>query len=147
MTEADASQTGKGYINKLKAATYCTRLAIVTQRMAAGVGSTQESFDDALIRGELFISFDNIRGRSDMPFFESFLTEDTYSARTPYRQPVCIDPRPVTVMLTSNRAEVTRDLANRSSCVQILRHPDGHVFAAYPGGDLSTMSAPISRNI
>jgi len=54
----------------------------------------------------------------------------------PYREPVDIDPRRVVVMFTSNKADVTTDLANRSSCVRILKHPDGHAFKTYPGGDI-----------
>lgn len=133
--EADASQTGKGYRNKLTAALYAQSVRTITQQKS-GVGSLEESFNAALIRGANFIALDNIRGRIDSPAFESFLTEDTYSARMPYREPVEIDPRRVVLMLTSNRADVTPDLANRSSCVRILKQPDGHTFTVYPEGDI-----------
>jgi hypothetical protein len=39
-------------------------------------------------------------------------------------------------MITSNKAEVTPDLANRSSCVRILKQPRGYQFPKYPEGDL-----------
>jgi hypothetical protein len=133
--EADASQTGKGYRNKLTAALYSQSVRTITQQKS-GVGSLEESFNAALIRGANFIALDNIRGRIDSPAFESFLTEETYSARMPYREPVEIDPRRVVIMLTSNKADVTTDLANRSSCVRILKQPDGHIFTAYPEGDI-----------
>lgn len=133
--EANDSQTGKGYRNKLVAAIYGQSVRTVTQK-SGGVGSLEESFNSALIGGANFIALDNIRGRLDSPAIESFLTEDHYSARIPYRESVDIDPRRVMVMFTSNKADVTQDLANRSSCVRILKHADGHVFQAYPEGDI-----------
>jgi hypothetical protein len=133
--EADASQTGKGYRNKLTAALYAQSVRTITQQKA-GVGSLEESFNAALIRGANFIALDNIRGKIDSPAFESFLTEETYSARMPYREPVEIDPRRVLIMLTSNKADVTTDLANRSSCVRILKQADGYTFTMYPEGDI-----------
>ncbi len=133
--EADASQTGKGYRNKLTAAIYAQTVKTVTQQRA-GVGSMEESFNMALIRGANFIALDNVRGKIDSPSFESFLTEDTYHARAPYREPVEIDPRRVVIMLTSNKADVTPDLANRAACVRLLKQPDGHAFTKYPEGDI-----------
>jgi len=135
LAEADASQTGKGYKNKLTAAVYAQSIKTVTQQRA-GVGSMEESFNMALIRGANFIALDNVRGKIDSPSFESFLTEDTYHARAPYREPVEIDPRRVVVMLTSNKADVTPDLANRCACVRLLKQPEGHTFTPYPEGDI-----------
>ena len=39
-------------------------------------------------------------------------------------------------MLTSNKADITTDLANRCACVRILKQPEGHAFAHYPEGDI-----------
>jgi hypothetical protein len=100
------------------------------------VGSIQESFDAALVAGACIVSFDNLRGKLDLPGLESFQTEDTYLARIPYSAPVAIDPRRIIVQITSNQAQVTTDLANRCSCVRILKQPDGHEFKNYPEGDL-----------
>ena len=133
--EADQSQTGKGYRNKLTAAVYNQSVKTVTQQKA-GVGSMEESFNMALIRGANFVCLDNIRGKVDSPAFEMFLTEDTYPARAPYREPVEIDPSRVVIMMTSNKAEITRDLANRSSCVKLLKQPEGHTFKPYAQGDV-----------
>ncbi len=133
--EADASQTGKGFRNKLTAAVYAQSVKTVTQQRA-GVGSMEETFNMALIRGANFIALDNVRGKIDSPSFESFLTEDTYQARAPYREPVEIDPRRVVIMLTSNKADVTPDLANRCACVRILKQPAEYVFTRYPEGDI-----------
>ncbi len=135
MGEADDSQAGKGYRNKLTAAVYAQSVKTVTQK-TAGVGSLEESFNMALIHGANFVALDNVRGKIDSPAIESFLTEDNYTARAPYREPVEIDPRRVVVMFTSNKADVTTDLANRSSCVRILKQPEGYIFKSYPEGDI-----------
>jgi hypothetical protein len=134
--EADESQAGKGYRNKVTAAIYKNTPRTVAQRTTGGVGSVQEMFDSALVAGACFVPFDNFRGRLDLPGLESFLTEDTYLARVPYSSPMAIDPRRVVVMFTSNRAEVTPDLANRGSCVRILKQPSDYKFAKHPEGDL-----------
>jgi len=133
--EADFSQAGKGYRNKLTAAIYNHSVRAVTQKKG-GVGSLEETFSTALIRGRIFISLDNMRGRIDSPAIESFLTEDSFLARAPHQAAVDIDPRRIIVQLTSNKAEITLDLANRSSCVRILKQPDGYRFREYPEGDI-----------
>lgn len=133
--EADDSQTGKGFRAKLVAAVYRQNVTTVTQKKG-GVGSVEEEFNSALIRGAIFPSFDNVRGKIDSPALESFLTEDFYSARQPYSGSIEIDPRRIVVMLTSNKAEITRDLANRSSCTRILKQERGYQFASFPEGDI-----------
>jgi hypothetical protein len=133
--EADSSQTGKGYRNKQTAAIYNQTVRAVTQKKG-GVGSLEETFSTALIRGRNFISLDNVRGQIDSPAIESFLTEDSFLARAPHQAAVEIDPRRVILHLTSNRADITIDLANRSSCVRILKQPDGYRFREYPEGDI-----------
>ncbi len=47
-----------------------------------------------------------------------------------------VDPRRVVVQFTSNKADITIDLANRSSCVRILKQPDGYRFREYPEGGI-----------
>ncbi len=133
--EADDSQAGKGYRNKLTAAIYRANVGTVTQRNG-GVGSMHETFDAKLVAGHSFISLDNFRGKQNLPWLESFLTEHDYSARVPYGSPMVIDPRRIIVTLTSNAAETTRDLANRSSCVRILKQSSEYQFRRYPEGEL-----------
>ncbi|MCA9253326.1 MAG: hypothetical protein KDA54_19525 [Phycisphaerales bacterium] len=133
--EADDSQSGKGYRNKLTAAIFNHAVRAVTQKRG-GVGSLEESFATALIRGRNFISLDNMRGTIDSPALESFLTEDSYQARVPHQAAVEIDPRRIIIQLTSNKAEITNDLANRSSCVRILKQQEGYQFREYPEGDV-----------
>jgi len=134
--EADKSQTGKGFRNKLTASIYRHNVRTVTQRKGGGVGSMEETFNTALIQGMNFISLDNVRGNIDSPAIESFLTEDVYYARIPYQGSVEIDPRRVVVLMTSNRADITVDLANRSCCVNIHKQPEGYQFKQYAEGDI-----------
>jgi hypothetical protein len=135
LSEADQSQAGKGFRNKLTAAIYREIIKSVTQRRG-GVGSLEETFGAALISGAPFISLDNVRGKIDSPAIESFLTEDRFLARVPFIAPVEIDPGRTVVMVTSNKAELTPDLANRSSCVRILKQPPGYAFRTFGEGDL-----------
>jgi len=131
--EADLSQSGKGYRARLVAAVYNHIVKTITQKKG-GVGSLEESFATALVQGYNFISFDNVRSAIDSPALESFLTEDTFLARVPHLAAIEVDPRRVIVQLTSNRAEITPDLANRSACVRILKQPEGYRFNNYPEG-------------
>ena len=64
------------------------------------------------------------------------MTEDTYNAHCAFKPNTAIDPRRVVVMLTSNEAELTVDLANRSSIVRILKQAAGYRFRRYPEGDI-----------
>jgi len=133
--EADESQSGKGYRNKLTAALYRQQVRTIAQRKS-GVGSLEEAFNSALIRGANFIAIDNVRGKLDSPAIESFLTEDRYSARVAYQPDIELDPRRVQLMMTSNRAEITEDLANRASCVRIQKQGAAHQFTQYAEGDV-----------
>ena len=133
--EADHSQSGKGYRNKLTAAIYRNMPKAVTQR-EGGVGSLQESFDTALVKGACFPSLDNLRGKIAIAAIESFMTELTYLARVPYSSPAEIDPTRTVVMLTTNKAELTPDMANRASIVRIRKHDDDFKFRRFPEGEL-----------
>jgi hypothetical protein len=57
---ADASQAGKTYRQKLLAAVYNQNLSVVTKQ-AGGMGSMEETFSDHLVKGKVFIQFDNVR--------------------------------------------------------------------------------------
>ena len=135
MGEADCSQSGKGYRHKLTAAIYGTKVGAMASN-AKGVGSLDESFSSLVLSGAPFIALDNMRSRIDSPVIESFLTEDTATLRIPYRAPVKVGTGRTVVMMTSNQAEATIDLANRSSIVRIQRQPVGYKFAQYEEGDV-----------
>ncbi|MBL8875821.1 MAG: hypothetical protein JNM86_08510 [Phycisphaerae bacterium] len=56
--------------------------------------------------------------------------------RIPHRGSIYVDPSPITFSFTSNGAELTKDLANRSNFVRILKQPDGYQFREWPEGGL-----------
>jgi len=134
--ESDQSQSGKGYRHKLTTAVYRAKIATITQRARGGVGSLDESFDQALVAGRAFVAIDNVRGRVDSPAIESFLTEDRYSARVPYSASIEVETKRFIILATSNRAEMTIDLANRSSFVRILKQSANYDFRTYPEGNI-----------
>lgn len=135
VAEADQSQSGKGYRQKLIAAIYGETLRVVAQRNG-GVGGLDESFSQALLEGRPFVQFDNLRGALDSTFLESFLTADSAPARVPHRGEVQVDPRRFFIMASSNGVETTGDFANRSSIVRIRKRPAGRSWHEFPEGDL-----------
>ena len=136
VAEADKSQSGKTYRQKLVAAVYNESPALVTCRRG-GVGSVDESLNARLITGRPFIQLDNFRGKFDSPHIEALLTaEKSFPVRVPYGREVEIDPSRFFVMLTSNGVETTRDFANRGSIVRNRRREQGFQFRRYPEGDL-----------
>lgn len=135
VAEADKSQSGKTYRQRIVAAIYNERAIIVTSRNG-GVGSVDESFNAKLINGHPFIQLDNYRGRFDSPHIEAFLTaERCFSARVPHCREIDIDPSRFFVQMSSNGVETTRDFANRASIVRI-RKQEGFVYRKYTEGDL-----------
>jgi hypothetical protein len=135
VVEADESQTGKGFLVKLIAAVHNHKPHAITQRKGVG-GGIEESLNMRLIKGDPFISFDNIRDKIDSPALESLLTEDHYLARVPYMPPIDIDPRRIVLFLTSNQCEMTKDLTNRSSLIQLRKREPGYAFKTFPEGDI-----------
>lgn len=135
LIEANESQTGKGYFVKLIAAIYNHSPRPITQRKG-GVGALEESLDMRLIRGDSFISLDNVRGKIDSPVIESLLTENFHLARVPYMQHIEIDLRRIILYLTSNQCELTQDLANRCCSVQLRKQEPQYKFKIFPEGDL-----------
>ncbi len=136
VAEADASQSGKTYRQKMVAALYNHNLAVVTKK-GAGVGGMEETFSEHLVKGRTFIQFDNVRGKLDSQYLESFLTSDkNFSARVPYSSNISIDPSKFIVFISSNGFEATKDLTNRASIIRIKKR-EGHQFRSYNGkGDL-----------
>lgn len=137
MTEADQSQAGKGFRHKLIVAVYNEAMAVITGKKG-GIGGLEESFDTALVRGKPFILFDNLRGKIESTKLESFMTEDCYHARIPFRADTEVDPRRHVIHMTSNKAEATKDLAERLCITRIRKHTDDYRFAEYPEGDILT---------
>jgi hypothetical protein len=136
VAEADQSQSGKTFRQKLTAALYNERVSLVTSR-EGGVGSVDESLNQQLIAGRPFIQFDNFRGRFDSAHLEAFLTaEGTFPCRVPHRGEITVSPENYFVLLTSNGVNTTRDFANRSNIIRIRKKPPGFSFRKYKEGDL-----------
>lgn len=134
VAEADQSQSGKTYRQKVIAAVYNQKLAVVTKK-EGGVGSMEETFNEHLIAGRTFIQFDNVRGKLNSQSLEAFMTSDgTFPARIPYHGGVQVNPSKFVIFITSNGFDATKDLANRSSIIRI-RKREGHLYPVYEDGN------------
>ncbi len=135
VAEANASQSGKTYRQKIVAALYNQRLAVVTKK-SGGVGSMEETFNDHLVKARTFVQFDNVRGKLDSQFLESFLTASgPVSARIPHHGSVAIDASKFILFISSNGFEATKDLANRASIIRI-RKREGFQYRLFEGKDM-----------
>lgn len=136
VAEADQSQSGKTYRQKIIAALYNERVSLVTNR-EGGVGSIDESLSQALVAGRPFIQFDNFRGRFESQHLEAFMTaEGSFPCRVPHRGEVTVPPENYFVFLTSNGVDTTRDFANRSNIIRIRKQKAGFEFTKFQEGDL-----------
>ena len=135
IVEADRSQAGKGFLNKMICVIYNESNTIINKR-EKGVGGLDESFDSALTKGRPFISLDNLKGEIDSSQIESFLTENTYMARIPHHGSIDIDPKRYIIQASSNSFNMTRDLANRSNIVRIRKRPMNYKFRTYLEGNV-----------
>ena len=136
--EADESQAGKGFLLELIHSVYNERVALVLNRKG-GVGSLDEEISRVLLAGKPFIQLDNIRDLISSEFFEGVMTCEfgsTVAARVPYSRPRQVDPNIYIFQFTSNRAEFTPDLANRSLIVRILKRKD-YAYPEFEEGNLA----------
>jgi len=116
VAEANESQSGKTYRGKLLASVYNERVSLVTQKQG-GVGSDDESFNEALVRGHPFAS-------------------GAFGARIVRHGTFYVDPEVYFIFLSSNGVNTTRDFANRSNIIRIRKQPEGYAFRQYPEGDV-----------
>src|SRR5262249_14412663 len=136
VAEADQSQSGKTYRQKLVAAAYNEQVSLVTHK-EGGEGSVDESLSQQLVAGRPFIQFANCRGRLSSPHLEAFLTaEGSFPCRIPHKGELMVKPENFFICLTSNGVDTTRDFANRSSIIRIRKKPAGFAFRKYDEGDL-----------
>lgn len=137
-TEADDSQTGKGFKTKITAAYYNEIPYPINQQSGGGVGSLEESFNQAVIEGRIFINLDNLKPTKDGVFDSmkicSFMTEDRYFARM-LRTAMYVDPRKHIIQVTTNGCSLSKDLMNRCSPVSIQKR-HGYTFKKYPEGSI-----------
>lgn len=135
VAEADASQSGKTYRQKIAAALYGCRPSAITANRG-GVGSLDEAVAAKLIEGRPFIVLDNIRGKIDSPLIETAIRGSGAVHARALRTSATVDCSAFTWQLSTNGAELTVDLANRSIITRIRKRPEGYRFRDYPEGDL-----------
>jgi hypothetical protein len=138
LAEADQSQSGKTYLQRLVCAVYAEMPYIVTRR-ENGVGSTDESISSALLSGKPFIGIENVRGVINSQLLESALRGHGHvNVRVPHKGEVQLRTDHVCWQLSSNQAATTRDLANRCIVSRIRKQPLGYEYKTFPEGDLLT---------
>jgi len=137
LIEADESQAGKGFKTRISAAYYNESPYSINQQRG-GVGSMEESLNQALIEGRIFINLDNLKpvknGVFDSEKLCSIMTEDVYYARM-LRKGMFINPRMHIIQVTTNGCSLSKDLMNRASPIAI-RKRKGHSFKKYPEGSI-----------
>ena len=133
--EADQSQSGKTYRQKMTAALYNEIPSVITVRKG-GVGSLDESVANALLAGRPFIAMDNIRGGIDSSLLETALRGHGHVDCRGFRANSRVDVTPFIWQMSTNGVELTRDLANRLVIVRIRKQPGGYTFKTYPQGDV-----------
>lgn len=135
IAEANASQSGKTYRQKVAAAVYNEILHPITKSAWGVAKGIDENLGAKLLSGYTFIQIDNIRGEIDSQILESAITSEYTSVRIAYRPPTNVRTKGVTFMITSNGVEITPDLANRSIMVRIKKREDRR-YKDYAEGDL-----------
>lgn len=135
LAEADKSQSGKTYRQKLVAAIYGESPQAITASVG-GVGSLDEAVSAKLIAGRTFIALDNVRGKIDSAVMEAAIRGHRFLTCRALRRSAVVDCSPFLWQLSTNGAELTRDLANRSIITRIMKKPAGVAFRTYPEGDL-----------
>jgi hypothetical protein len=135
LAEADQSQSGKTFRQKIVCLIYNEQQYSITSQKG-GVGSLDEAVAAALIKGRPFITIDNFRGRMDSQIMEAAIRgAGVVDCRT-IKHRAEVNTRPFLWQLSTNGAELTRDLANRSIVTRIRKRPDGIVWHAHPEGSL-----------
>jgi hypothetical protein len=139
LSEADQSQTGKSFRMKVICRIYGEEpfVVVLPSESKKGVGSFDESLSDALLSGQPFIVLENVRGQISSQLLESAIRgEGKVAVRRAYSRTTLADTDHVYWMATSNRAQMTQDLANRSVITRLRKRPFDAPFKEYPEGDL-----------
>jgi hypothetical protein len=137
VAEADQSQSGKTYRQKVVAAIYGDAPAYVNMK-ARGVGGVDESIQGLIFNGKTFISIDNAKALLDSEFIEQTVTNTTglYQIRLPGMKQVEVRAKFI-LMISSNVAKMSRDLANRSSIIRIVKRID-YEFKSDPKAEVES---------
>jgi hypothetical protein len=133
--EADQSQSGKTYRQKIVCAIYNENPSVITEPKG-GVGSLDESISGALIKGKPFLTIDNLRSKLDSTILETATRgHGTVQARA-LRTSTTIETRHYLWQISTNGAELTRDAANRCVVTKITKRPASARYKTFPEGDL-----------
>jgi hypothetical protein len=141
LCEADQSQTGKSFRVNLLSLIFREDpfVIVMSSEPKKGVGSFDESLSEGLLSGRPFIVLDNVRGEIASQLLESAIRgEGKVSVRRAYSRTTQIDTGHVCWLATSNRAQTTPDLANRSIITCLRKQPFDFQFKDYAGSDLLT---------
>ncbi|NBV86817.1 MAG: hypothetical protein EBS01_11305 [Verrucomicrobia bacterium] len=138
--QADDSQTGKGYLVDTIAAIYGETVEKVTQGDGRGVGGFEEKVHTALAKGKPLVSFDNLRGKIESTFLESFVTAGGPVTLRIVGRTAETDSRAHIFYLTDNGITMTTDLMNRVLSVSLKKQTAGYQWHKWadggPSGDL-----------
>ena len=96
-----------------------------------------EDVSSRLLEGDGLCYFDNARGNGlqKLPWFESLLTEPTFTCRKPYQMGV-VDVRRRVFAVSTNGALLSDDLASRAVQVTIRKRPAGYGWFNWPEGGI-----------
>lgn len=135
VAEAVESQSGKDYLQKLHSRIYNETPSGIAPK-AGGVGSLDETLSKQLIAGKPFICFSNFRGKLESAILESAIRGQNRVECRALRTSATVDCSCFNWQLSTNGAEFTRDLSNRSIITRIRKQPSTYLFKTYDEGDL-----------
>ena len=132
LTEADKSQSGKGFASEMIAVLYGEHMANVTQQGKGGVGSFDEKIQSELLKGRPLICLDNLRGSLNSTMLESFMTaRGPFPLRAFFREGET-DSRAHLLFATSNGVQMSEDLENRCLIVRIRKQAENYPWHQWP---------------
>ncbi len=144
--QADDSQTGKGYFIDTIAAIYGETVEKVTQGDGRGVGGFEEKVHTALAKGKPLVSFDNLRGKIESTFLESFVTAGGPVTLRIVGRTAETDSRAHILYLTDNGITMTTDLMNRVLSVSLKKQPADYKWHKWAdGGTSGDLQAHIAK--
>ncbi len=137
LAEANDSQSGKTYRQKVACAIYGETPYVVNVNEERGVGTLDEKLSDALLSGRPFLMLENVRGSLKSQLLESAIRGvGVVQARRAYSRSVQVPTDQFCWFLSSNRVASTPDLANRSIITRIRKQQPGFAFKTYAEGQL-----------
>ncbi len=132
---ANEQQSGKGTRQRMTAALFGYKVALITQS-ESHIGGTAESFKAACLAGNPFIQLDNFDNYSCREM-EAFLTGERIMMRAAYGRSRSVDPANYFICISSNGLAVRKDLAERAWFIRILKRPEDYQFYQYKEGGIA----------